>query len=110
MPIRKRLRTDLRAAMSDGDTQSVSLIRTLIAAIDNAEAIELDASHPTEVSGSAEAPRRTLTSAEIAAVIQSEADELRSAADLCQRFGQGDDAELLRLQARFVDRYVSDPV
>ena len=36
MPVRKRLRTDLTAAMSDGDTQLVTLIRILLAAIDNA--------------------------------------------------------------------------
>ena len=110
MPIRKRLRTDLTAAMGDGDRGTVTLIRTLIAAIDNAEAIEFDASLPAEVSGCADVPRRTLTPDEIAAVIQSEADELRSAADHFQQLGRDDHAETLRGQARFVDQYRSDPV
>jgi hypothetical protein len=109
LPLRRRLKADLSAAMREGDTQLVAVIRTLMAAIGNAEAIELDASQPKEVQGWAEAPRRHLTAAEIAAIVRMEAEELRSAAAEYERVGQFEEAKRLRRRAQLVDRYLADP-
>ena len=109
LPLRRRLKADLSAAMREGDTQLVAVIRTLMAAIGNAEAIELDASQPKEVQGWAEASRRHLTAAEIAAIVRREAEELRSAAAEYERAGQFKEAERLRRRAQLVDRYLADP-
>ena len=57
------------------------------AAIANAEAVELDASHPKEVQGWAEVPRRRLTAGDLAGILGREADELRAAADDFERRG-----------------------
>jgi uncharacterized protein YqeY len=108
MPIRRRLKADLRAAMSAGDTQRVSVVRTLLAAIGNAEAIDLDASHPKEVQGWGDVARRELTTADLARIVRREAEELRSAADDYERHGQPDEAERLRSRASLVDGYLAD--
>ncbi len=62
MPLRKVLRTDLNEARKAGDTELVTLIRTLIAAIDNAEAVD-PSDHPD---GRSEVPRRSLSDDETA--------------------------------------------
>ncbi len=61
MDIRQRLKADLLAARKAGDAESVDQLRILLAAIGNAEAVELDASHPKEVEGWGDVPRRRLT-------------------------------------------------
>lgn len=108
LPIRRRLKADLRAAMSAGDTQRVSVARTLLAAIANAEAIELDASHPREVQGWGDVPRRRLTADDLAGIVRREAEELRSVAADYEQRGQPDEAQRLRSRARLVDGYLAD--
>jgi uncharacterized protein YqeY len=103
--IRALLKADLRAARNAGDAERVSVARTLLAAIANAEAVELDASHPQEVQGWAEVPRRRLTAADLAGILRREADELRAAADDFARRGARAEAERLRARARLVDGY-----
>ncbi|HUU60957.1 MAG TPA: GatB/YqeY domain-containing protein [Acidimicrobiia bacterium] len=108
MSIRERLKADLLAARKAGDAESVDEIRILLAAIGNAEAVELDASHPREVEGWGDVPRRHLTADDLAGIIRREAQELRSAADDFERRGRPDEAARLRSRARLVDRYLAD--
>ena len=108
MPLRQRLKADLSLAMREGDTELVAVIRALLAAIGNAEAIELDAAQPREVQGWAEAPRRRLSAADIASIVGREAEELRSAAAGYERVGQSEEAERLRRRAQLVERYLAD--
>ena len=108
MPIRRRLKADLRAAMSAGDTQLVSVVRTLLAAIGNAEAVELDAAHPKEVEGWGDVPRRRLTPGDLAGILRREAEELRGAAAEYEQNGRPGEAARLRSRATLVDRYLAD--
>ena len=80
MSLLARLKTDLGAARKEGDAARVAVIRTLMAAIANAEAVELGPSHPREVQGWAEVPRRRLSAEDILRIVRREADELRAAA------------------------------
>jgi len=109
LPLRQRLKADLGAAMREGDTQLVGVIRTLLGAIGNAGAVELDASHPTEVQGWAEAPRRHLTAEDILGVLRREAEELRSAAAEYAAHGQPEEAARLHRSAGYVERYLAGP-
>lgn len=109
MQLRDRLKADLGAAIRDGDTRLVAVLRSLLAAIGNAEAVELDPSHPKEVQGWAEVPRRRLTTAELMQIVRREADERRAAAAEYEQRGRPDEAERLRRSARVVDRYLEDP-
>jgi uncharacterized protein YqeY len=108
MTLPRRLKAELRAAMNAGDAERVSVARTLLAAIANAEAVELDASHPKEVQGWAEVPRRHLTDADLAAIFRREAEELVAAADDYGRRGRPDEAERLRARAALVEGYLAE--
>ncbi len=77
------------------------LIRTLIAAIDNAEAVD-PSGHPD---GGNEVPRRSLSDDEVLRIVQAEAVDLRAAADDCEQHDNLAEAERLRTLARVADRY-----
>jgi hypothetical protein len=67
----------------------------------------LDASHPQEVQGWAEVPRRRLTAADLAGILRREAAELRAAAEDYERRGGPDEAGRLRARAVLVDGYAA---
>jgi uncharacterized protein len=99
--IRKTLRADLKAAMLDRRRDDAALIRTLIAATDNAEAVEATAEQQTESfrklgDPSGEVARRELSLEDIAAMLEREvASRLEAAA---QYRAGGNEIEAARLQ------------
>jgi len=103
--LRALLKADLQAARSAGDAEKASVVRTLLAAIANAEAVELDVSRPREVQGWAEVPRRRLTAADLDGILRREAAELRAAAEDYELRGAPGEAERLRTRAVLVDGY-----
>jgi uncharacterized protein len=75
--VKERLCADLKTAMLGKDRARAALIRTLIAAIDNAEAVEASAEQQTESfrklgDPSGEVARRELSEVDIAAVLEAE--------------------------------------
>lgn len=84
-PLRSRLRTALLEARKGGDADTVSTLRTALAALENAEAVPtataagaIEAA-PTGV-GATEAVRRVLTDADEQAVLDAEIASLEEAA------------------------------
>jgi hypothetical protein len=78
--MKARLRADLRTAMKDGHSLEIKVIRTLIAAIDNAEAPPIQASQATSIqrqfhSGSAEIERLRMSAADVHRVLTAEVHE-----------------------------------
>lgn len=104
MPLRKVLRADLNEARKAQDSELASLIRTLIAAIDNAEAV--DVSDGSE--GRSEVPRHRLSNEEIMRIVLAEGVDLRAAADDYERHGKSHEAERLRSLSVVADRYAHD--
>lgn len=106
-PVRQRLRSALTAAMRRRDRVAVSALRSGLAAIDNAEAVD----RPADVNGSLaieqiavglganEVGRRLLTEAEMAAIVGAEATDRDAAAGDYDRLGQPDRAAQLRAEA-----------
>nr|NLD40841.1 hypothetical protein [Actinomycetales bacterium] len=82
---RSVLRSGLREAMKGHDAPAVSALRSLLAAIDNAEAVHgvpagatNESEHVAKAAlgvGSAEAERRSLTSEELREILRSEIGE-----------------------------------
>ncbi len=99
-----RMREALRTAVKSRDKVAASALRSALAAIDNAGAIELPAARrglAIEESplglGAAEAERRTLTEADVARIVRAEiADRDRAAAEYQQA---GHDERATRLLA-----------
>lgn len=81
------MRADLTAAMKARDTETVSALRVVLAAVANAEATPVEEQGPTSLTvsgriagaadglGAAEAARRALTEDDVRAIIRAEREE-----------------------------------
>ncbi|HWC33432.1 MAG TPA: GNAT family N-acetyltransferase [Mycobacteriales bacterium] len=104
---RVQLRERLAAAMKQRDSVAVRVLRTTIAAIDNAEAPAVD---PAELGGMAiersprgagagEVPRTQLTATEMRALVRREIDDRLQTAAEYELAGRAEHAERLRAEA-----------
>jgi uncharacterized protein YqeY len=108
--LKQRLREDLKAAMQAKAAGEVRLLRALVAALDNAEAVSLDGRKQSALpgkfgDGSNEVARRELSADDIAALLDREIHERLTAAADYERLGQSDEATRLREEAHLVSRY-----
>lgn len=106
-----RLRDDLRAAMAGKRTVEVAVLRTLLGALDQAEAVTAIDGGRGYVSlkfgdPAAEVPRKVLSPEDVGTVIRRERDELRRAADEYARLQQVDAAAGFALKAEILERYL----
>jgi uncharacterized protein YqeY len=105
--IRARLRGALPVAMKERDKPLVAVLRTTLAALDNAGAVPTGpddagglALEATPVGvGAREVPRRELDDAEVERLVRAEVTERREAARMWEDAGQPDQAERLRREA-----------
>ena len=115
--LRATLRRDLTAAMKAREPDAVAALRTVIAAIDNAEAVAAPATAPAAASppaagaraglGAAEAARKQLTGDELQAILRGQIAEYIREADRYDGHGQDAAAERLRNQATLLSRYLT---
>ena len=108
--LKDRLRADLKAAMRARATDEVRLLRTLIAALDNAEAVPgAQDRHAQRAFGdpSGEVPRLVLDDAAVGRLLASEIESRLAAADNYERHGEAEQARRLRDEAGLVDRYAA---
>jgi uncharacterized protein YqeY len=138
------MRRALTAAMKARDQPAVTALRSALAAIDNAEAVDTPRAtpaaqeHPSaagevaadettagEVAGggivgggvagaavglgAAEVERRTLTSAQMEAIVRWEVAERQTAARAYEHAGRSGHAERLRAEAEVLSAYLGDP-
>jgi uncharacterized protein YqeY len=111
--LKKRLRDDLKVAIRARSTDEVRLLRTLIAALDNAEAVPTATDGPatpragTRAFGdpSGEVARREIDEASLDALLADEAGARLAAAGDYDRHGQGAEAARLRKEAELIARY-----
>jgi uncharacterized protein YqeY len=119
-PIRQALRDALPGAMKARDTPSRNAIRSALAAIENAEAVSLDAPDkvgaPAATSehiaaaavgvGAAEVPRRELDEEHALEIVSAERDERLSAAAELRAAGQEQRAADLEAEAAALDAFL----
>lgn len=105
--------------MKAPDTAATSALRSALAAIDNAEALDsstvtaVDTTHPRVAGGApgvaaGEAPRRVLSVAEIEAVLRTEISERESAAAAHDSAPRPEAADRLRQEVRILSAIVDD--
>jgi uncharacterized protein YqeY len=105
------LRAALRDALKARDTVAVSVLRSVLSAISNAEAVPAGAGPGAGASGphiagaaaglwAGEADRRVLGPAEVAQIVRAEVGERLSAAAAYERAGQHGPAGRLRAEVR----------
>ncbi|MFT4039854.1 MAG: GatB/YqeY domain-containing protein [Thermomicrobiales bacterium] len=108
--MKDRLRADLRAAMQERNASEARVLRSLIAAIDNAEAPAISTAPSAHAhdfaSGAAEVERLVLDDAQIARVLQAEIAERDCAAATFTQLGQPERAAELEAEAAIARRYV----
>lgn len=117
--IRTRLRDDLVVAMKQRRRDDVAALRTLLAEIDNAEAVDPAPRPTTDTTrhvagarhgvGSSEAIRASLTAADVRRIVEHHVDEHLADADHHARGGHHESASRLRAQADLLRRYLTSP-
>ncbi|AUH38924.1 GatB/YqeY domain-containing protein [Streptomyces sp. CMB-StM0423] len=115
--LRSLMRADLRAAMKARDREVVSALRTALAALDNAEAVEAPAAPADQGSehvagarsgvGSAEAARRVLSADDVRALLRAQITERRTEAGVYETAGRADSADRLRREADALAAYLT---
>lgn len=108
MPIRERMKADLLKAMKARRKITVTTLRSVLAAIDNAEAVEPNTSSGPIVGRSADVPRKVLTEKQMRDILESEAAERRSAIAEYERLDRHTDANRLRLELEVLATYSTD--
>lgn len=108
--LKSRLRVDLTAALKARDMPRAALLRDLIAAIDNAEAVPLPANaawQPRDfLTGSAEIARMALGPEQVRDIIQRAILGREDAAAGYDRLGRPDMAAKLRAEAELARHYL----
>lgn len=109
--MKTRLRSDLHIAMKEGRTNEAKLIRTLIAAIDNSEAPQLESNQQTIGQHqfhdrSAEIERLALTQTQVQEILMDEIIERETAAADLLLVNRSDLAEALQNEAKIVCRHI----
>ncbi|MFC4126567.1 hypothetical protein [Nocardia rhizosphaerae] len=104
-PVRERLRAALKPALKSRDRSAVSALRTVLGAIDNAEAVDASDTRAGALEdsalglGAAEVSRRDLTEDDILAIVRREIDERHTAAAEYDRLGATDRRDRLIAEA-----------
>jgi uncharacterized protein YqeY len=116
--LRAAMREDLTAAIKARESDHVSALRTAIAAIDNAEAVEATQVSETATSehfagahvglGVTEADRRHLGINEIRDILRAQITERDAEADRYEVLGKADAAARLRREAAALRQYAED--
>jgi hypothetical protein len=109
--MKQRLRADLKLAMKHTARNEAALLRSLVAALDNAEAAPMRIESNSVVrhafgAGTAEVPRLLLDAERVRAVIVTEIAEREQAAADYERLGQAERAGALRAEAEIARRYL----
>ena len=104
--LRKQLEADLPVALKARDVSRAGVLRTTLAAIANAEAVDVSGHHRrTGLLGDVE--RRSLTDDDVRGIVERERDELQRLADHMHDIGQSDEGDDLATRAAVLGRYLS---
>jgi uncharacterized protein YqeY len=100
-----RIRADLAEALKERDMARAKLLRTTLAAIENAEAVE-GVRSVEGVVGYGDVSRRTLTDEDVSGIISREVEEWQFALAEYERIGQDEKAETLRYELGILRGYL----
>jgi hypothetical protein len=106
-PVDERLRSDLMLAMRARDDARIRVLRSALAAIDNAGAVEAPTSSAGTV-GYSDVPRRQLDPRTIRAVLEAEILEREAGIIEYQGVDRPDEADTLRAEIANLRSYLVD--
>lgn len=106
--IREQMQADLLAALKGGDLVAVSVLRTTLAALSNAEAFDPGADGPLVRAGLfGDVERRCLSVDDVTSIVAGERDELQASAALLDGAGRAVEAAGCRARAAILDQYLA---
>jgi uncharacterized protein YqeY len=100
------LRGDLEKALRGRDPVEISTLRTLIAAVENATALDVEINTEPKLGLGHDQPRRALSDGDVTRIIRSERDELVEAATRYRELELVDEVVDLERRAGIVERYL----
>jgi uncharacterized protein YqeY len=116
-PLRAAVRDALTVAMKDRDRVATSALRSALAAIDNAEAVDVSLTPPEQPGviaggvvglGAGEVARRTVTDDDVRAILRDAITERETAAAQYEELRRGDDASRLRTEVSVLAALLDD--
>jgi uncharacterized protein len=106
--IREQMQVDLVTALKAGDVNTVAVLRTTLAALANAEAVEPGSGAALVRAGLfGDVERRPLAAGDVAAIVAAERAELTAAAIVLDEAGQTTQADACRSRAAILERYLA---
>jgi hypothetical protein len=102
----QRLKTDMIRARKNGDRETDRTLRTLLAAIDNAEAVDQAMVPQPTYDLSGEVPRKTLTELDIQRTLLEEIAQRTSAIEAYEQHGRNDEAVGLKTEVALIRSYL----
>ena len=106
LSLRARLKADLKIALKSRQKHVVTILRSALSEIDNAEAVALDESMVPVVGRANDVPRKSLTEKQIRDILQAEADEIRHSLTEYQRLGKHEEAQRLHQEWEILNQYL----
>lgn len=106
MTLRKQLKADLVQAMKARQSHVITTLRILLAAIDNAEAVEPSASFNPVIGRTNDVPRKDLSEKQILQIVQAEADKQRDAIVEYRRLGRDNAVTQLQAELEVMSKYL----
>ncbi len=114
LPLRQNLRDALTTAIKSRDRVAAAALRSTLAAIDNAEAVDRPASTDRNLSiesipigaGATEVARRDLTERQVEQIVRAELAERHAAAHAYDQAGQRERADRLHVEINIISQCV----
>jgi uncharacterized protein YqeY len=107
MPLRTRLQADLVASMKAREAGRVAALRTALAAIANAEAVEVPVQEGPWRPSETEATRRHLTEEDVRAIVAAELEAAAEGAQEMRALDQHEEADRLAAQADVLEAHLA---
>jgi len=105
--LRKRMKADLTNAMKARQKNRVTALRSVLAAIDNAEAVAVTPSRQPVVGRSNDVPRKELNEDDIRDIVQREILDYQSSIAQYEQLGKEVEADQLRERLEVVVQYMT---
>jgi uncharacterized protein YqeY len=108
--VRARIQRDLRSAMKARDAVKLRTLRVMLAALDNASAVEQTEAHVPVIGRSSDVPRKALAEDDLVAILRREVAERTEAMEQYARLQRREDADRLLAELSILSAYLpSDP-
>lgn len=106
MDLRQVLQSELIMAMKSQDRPAITVLRSVLGAIANAEAVAVPQQTGDPLIGFADVPRKELSPQQIKLVVLDEVEKRRNSIGYYGKAGRQEEAEALEKEVAILERYL----